>query len=112
MTTYIAGQAPVAVHPYEQRVQADIGINPWDGDDASLEDGAERHLVPVMPIVRDFIVQQKQLAAANADQLHASLKNTWTELEAASKPIRERRAAERERETWEPTPDKVRVARE
>src|SRR6266478_1178940 len=95
MTEYMAGQE-VAVHPYEQRVQADIGTNPWKGDNASLGDGAERHVVPVMPLVRDYIVQQKHIAAANvtADPVLGSLKSTWAEVEAASKPARERRAAE------------------
>src|SRR5438034_7220888 len=109
MTTYIAGQAPVAVPLYDQRVNADIGINQWDGDTFALADGAERHVVPVMPPVRDYIIQQKKIAAATvaADPVLASLKTTWPELEAASKPIRERRAAEQETEKWEATPVNV-----
>ncbi len=106
MTTYIAGQAPVEVPLYDQRVQADIGINTWDGTDFALGDGAERYVVPVMPPVKDYIMQQKKIAAANvaADPVLASLKTTWPELEAASKPVRERRAAEQATEQWERTP--------
>ena len=96
MTTYVAGQA-LEVNPNDTRVQADIGINPWEGDNFALGDGAERQVVPVMPLVRDYIVQQKKIATANvaADQVLASLKNTWTEFDAATTSARERYAAER-----------------
>jgi hypothetical protein len=114
MTEYVAGQAPVEVHPYDQRVWADLGINPWEGENLALADGADRHAMPVMPLVKDYVVQQKKLASANvaADPVLASLKTTWADLEQASKPIRERRAQEREAEQWEPTPANVKRARD
>lgn len=114
MTTYVLGEAPVETHPHDQRVPADLGITPWDGSALALSDGADRQVLPVMPLVRDYIVQQKKVAEARVADLPAlkALKNTWAEAEAASKPIRERRAAEQEQERWEPTPADVKQGRE
>src|SRR5437762_3490266 len=114
MTTYMEGQAPVAVHPLEGRVHADIGISPWDGTDFALGDGAGREHVSVLVPVKDYIVQQKKLAAATvaSDPVLRSLTSTWADLEKASQPIRERRAVEQETEKWESTPGHVRYARE
>jgi hypothetical protein len=104
MTEYVAGQVldthvgPVrAVHPNDTRVPADIGISDWSGDTMALADGAGREVVAVAPPVRAYIIGQKELAATHvaADPVLASLKNTWTEFEAAAKSTRERYTAER-----------------
>src|SRR2546428_5585117 len=112
MTTYLAGQAPDYVNPADVRVNADIGISAWDGTDGALADGAPREIATVMPLVRDYIIAQKQVAAAQVsdEPTLKALATTWPELEAASKPVRERRAAERETERWEPTPANVVLA--
>src|SRR3989442_4825168 len=116
MTTYVAGQE-LDVNPADVRVNADIGISAWDGTEwqlnAQLADGAAREIATVSPSMRNYIVAQKKIAAAQvaADPVLASLKTTWTEVETASQPIPERRPADRERETWEPTPTDVVLAR-
>jgi hypothetical protein len=101
MTTYIAGQAVEA--SADPRVLADAGPQPWDGNPSGLTLDADRVLVSVPPRIRDYVIQQKKIAASllEGDATLAPLKNTWTEFDTTTKPIRERRAAEQAQDAAE-----------